>query len=174
MGTDKALVKIGSETMIQRVVRALHRAQLEPIRIAVARPQDVESYGMVIRGGPEIEWVLDGNPHSGPIDAIVECLQDPGLGNEDTLQLAPVDCPWVTEELFISLRKGLGPDDSLIMPHDGERPQPLLALLRPSLILEKIVEDRRPLHKQFAECSHSIMMVEPSILRNVNHATDLE
>ena len=174
MGMDKAMVEIDGKAMISRVVDALARAGLEPIRIAVAKSSDVEKYGSVLSRDLEVEWVLDGKTYAGPIDALEEALADPRLEGINTLQLAPVDCPWVTEELFASLEESLPEGDALIMPHDGERPHPLLALIRPGLVLEIISGDRRPLHVQFSEAKHSILLEDPGALRNVNYPEDLE
>ncbi|MBR79432.1 MAG: hypothetical protein CMA88_01420 [Euryarchaeota archaeon] len=174
MGTDKAMFEIEGISMICRVAGALAGAGLEPIRIAVARPGDVEKYGSVLDSDLEVEWVLDGKTHAGPIDALEEALMDPRLEEQSTLQLAPVDCPWITAGLFSSLREGLAEGDGLIMPHDGERTHPLLALIRPKLVRKMIVGDRRPLHVQFSQTRHSVLQEDPEVLRNVNSPEDLE
>ena len=175
MGMDKAMIEIDGEVMISRVARALADAGLEPIRIAVADPVDVERYGAALNGDLQVEWVLDGVTHAGPIDALEEALLDPQCEDIETIQLAPVDSPWVTTALFRSLEEGLGEDDALIMPHDGERLHPLLALIRPDVVLNIIGDgDRRPLHVQFSEVQHSLVMEDPQVLRNVNRPEDLE
>ncbi len=174
MGTDKAMIEIEGTSMICRIADALACAGLEPIRIAVARPGDVEKYGSKLDSDLEVEWVLDGKTHAGPIDALEEALIDPRLERQSTLQLAPVDCPWVTGDLFSSLRESLAEGDALIMPHDGERPHPLLALIRPELVRKMIAEDRRPLHVQFSQARHSVLLGDPDVLRNVNSPDDLE
>jgi len=173
MGRDKALVEIDGSTMIERVVVSLATANLEPIRIAVAQPEDVEEYGSVIGSDLDIEWVLDSMTHAGPIDAIEESLLDPKCEG-GVLQLATVDYPWVSADLFLSLEKRLGEEDFLIMPHDGERVHPLLSLIRTKEVLEIIKGDRRPLRVQFAEAKHSILMEDPSVLLNVNTPEDLD
>lgn len=173
MGQDKALIKIEGSPMIERVANALADAELEPIRIAVAEPEDVEKYGSAIGTDLDIEWILDAMTHAGPIDAIEEALLDPNC-DEEYLQLATVDYPWVSVELFSSLREKIREGDSLIMPHDGERVHPLLALIRGKDVLEMIEGDRRPLRIQFTEARHSILMEDPRILLNVNTPKDLE
>ncbi len=173
MGRDKALIKIDGLSMIERAVNALAAANLEPIRIAVAEPEDVEEYGSVIGIELDIEWVLDSMMHAGPIDAIEEALLDPKC-EDGTLQLATVDYPWVSSELFVSLQERLGEDDCLIMPHDGERGHPLLSLIRTEAVLEMIDSDRRPLRVQFTEAKHSILVEDPAVLLNVNTPEDLQ
>ena len=118
--------------------------------------------------------MLDAEPYSGPIEAMIEAFEDP-LVDEETVQLAPVDVPWVNSALFAGLEEALGPSDCLAMPSDGLWAHPLLALVRPNAVVGWLKEgDRRPLHVQFAEMEHSVMLEEPSLLRNVNAPEDLE
>jgi len=49
MGRDKALIEVDGEPCIARVAMALAEAGREPIRIAVAEPEDIERYGSVLR-----------------------------------------------------------------------------------------------------------------------------
>ena len=172
MGIDKAMIEVDGHSMISRVVKALTLSGLEPIRIAVANPEDIEKYGSEVGLDTDVEWVLDARTHAGPIDAIEEALLDSGCG--EIIQLAAVDYPWVTEGLFISLQDGLNDDNALIMPHDGEMSHPLLALIRSDEVLGMLHSDRRPLRVQFSEARHSILIEEPEILRNVNSPEDLE
>ena len=174
MGRDKALLEVDGEPCIARVAMALAEAGREPIRIAVANPEDVESYGAVIDPQLDVEWVLDAEPHSGPIEALVEAFEDP-LVESETIQLAPVDVPWVQSDLFVSLEEALDSADALVMPSDGVWNHPLLALVRPDVVLSRLISgDRRPLHLQFAEMPHSILLEDAGILRNINHPEDLE
>ena len=174
MGRDKALLEVDGEACIARITMALAEAGREPIRIAVAQPEDIESYGAVIDPEIEVEWVLDAEPHSGPIEALVEAFEDPLIESE-TIQLAPVDVPWVESDLFIALEDALESSDALVLPSDGVWNHPLLALVRPEAVLSRLVlGDRRPLHLQFAEMPHSILLEDASQLRNVNHPDDLE
>tara|TARA_B100001559_G_scaffold105460_1_gene88758 strand:+ start:191 stop:715 length:525 start_codon:yes stop_codon:yes gene_type:complete len=174
MGRDKALLEVDGEACIARITMALAEAGREPIRIAVAQPEDIESYGAVIDPEIEVEWVLDAEPHSGPIEALVEAFEDPLIESE-TIQLAPVDVPWVESGLFIALEDALESSDVLVLPSDGVWNHPLLALVRPEAVLSRLVlGDRRPLHLQFAEMPHSILLEDASQLRNVNHPDDLE
>lgn len=172
MGRDKALIEVDCVACIARVAMALAEAGCEPIRIAVAQPEDVELYGAALPTGLDVEWVLDAVPHAGPIEALVEALSDPLIADVESVQLAPVDVPWVSSELFIELGNSLGSDDLLALPADPQRTHPLLARVRPSLT-KAIGEDRRPLHVQFAEMDHSVLLADPAILRNVNTPADL-
>ena len=104
----------------------------------------------------------------------MEAFEDP-LVESETIQLAPVDVPWIEFGLFVSLEDALGPSDALVMPSDGVWNHPLLALVRPEVVLSRLVSgDRRPLHLQFAEMPHSILLEDATMLRNVNQPEDLE
>ena len=107
MGRDKALLEIEGKSMIERVATSLATANLEPIRIAVALPEDVEEYGSAIGLDLDIEWVLDSNTYAGPIDAIEGALLDPEC-EDGLLQLATVDYPWASSEMFLSLQEQQG------------------------------------------------------------------
>ena len=172
MGRDKALIEVGGVACIARVASALAAAGCEPIRIAVAQPEDVEKYGEALPDGLDVEWVLDADTHAGPIEALLEALNDPLVADSDSIQLCPVDVPWVTADLFFELEKTLGSEDLLAIPADPQRTHPLLARVRPS-VAAQIGHDRRPLHVQFAEMEHTILLADAAILRNVNTTADL-
>ena len=172
MGRDKALIEVGGVACIARVASALAAAGCEPIRIAVAQPEDMERYGLVMPDGLDIEWVLDAFTHAGPIEAVVEALSDPLVSDVDSIQLCPVDVPWVTADLFFELENTLAPGDLLAIPADPQRIHPLLARVRPA-VASTIGDDRRPLHVQFSEMEHSTLLTETAILRNVNTPDDL-
>ena len=172
MGRDKALIEVGGVACIARVASALAAAGCEPIRIAVAQPEDVEKYGEVLPDGLDVEWVLDADTHAGPIEALLEALNDPLVADSDSIQLCPVDVPWVTADLFFELEKTLGSEDLLAIPADPQRTHPLLARVRPS-VATQIGDDRRPLHVQFAEMEHTTLLADAAILRNVNTTADL-
>ena len=172
MGRDKALIEVGGVACIARVASALAAAGCEPIRIAVAQPEDMERYGLVMPDGLDIEWVLDAFTHAGPIEAVVEALSDPLVSDVDSIQLCPVDVPWVTADLFFELEKTLASEDLLAIPADPQRIHPLLARVRPA-VASIIGDDRRPLHVRFSEMEHSTLLTEVAILRNVNTPDDL-
>ena len=172
MGRDKALIEVGGVACIARVASALAAAGCEPIRIAVAQPEDVEKYGEALPDGLDVEWVLDADTHAGPIEALLEALNDPLVADSDSIQLCPVDVPWVTADLFFELEKTLGSEDLLAIPADPQRTHPLLARVRPS-VATQIGDDRRPLHVQFAEMEHTTLLADAAILRNVNTTADL-
>ncbi|MDC0156072.1 molybdenum cofactor guanylyltransferase [Euryarchaeota archaeon] len=173
MGRDKALIKIDGKAMIARVVEALGKAGREPIRIAVANPEKMEEYAEVIGPDYDIEWVLDSIQHAGPVDSIIENLKDPFCLEQDTIQLATVDVPWITCEVFSSLENSIAKDDEVIMPTDGDLLQPLLSLIRPKLLLNSLEGwNGTPLHKMFLDIPHSLLIVDKNLIKNINSEND--
>ena len=173
MGRDKALIKIDGKAMIARVVEALGKAGREPIRIAVANPEKMEEYAEVIGPDYDIEWVLDSIQHAGPVDSIIENLKDPFCLEQDTIQLATVDVPWITYEVFSSLENSIAKDDEVIMPTDGDLLQPLLSLIRPKLLLNSLENwNGASLHKMFLDIPHSLLIVDKNLIKNINSEND--
>ena len=174
MGEDKALIEIDGKAMITRVVEALVKAGREPIRIAVATPEKIVDYAAVINYDYNIEWILDSVQHAGPVDAIIENLNDPFCLEQDTIQLATVDVPWITHEVFCSLENSISKDDEVIIPTDGDLLQPLISLIRPRLLLDSLKNwDGSPLHVLFLKIPHSLLMVDHVLIKNVNTEFDL-
>ncbi len=170
MGRDKALLEVDGVACINRVAKVLAEAGLEPIRIAVATAEDIEKYGECVDSELQVEWVVDSFPHAGPIEAVLEALKDPLCAN--TLQLAPVDVPWLEASLLSDLANAIA-EEPLALPFSGGRGHPLLALVRPE-VADMIGDDRRPLHIQMTESRHSVVEASPRVVRNVNRPSDLE
>lgn len=174
MGRDKALIEIDGLPMITRVVNALVKAGKEPIRIAVANPEKMEEYATVLDSNYEIEWVLDSIQHAGPVDAIIENLNDPFALKEEFIQLATIDVPWINAEVFASLEKSISKKDEVIIPTDGKILHPLLSLIRPNLLIKSLRDwDEIPLYEMFLKIPHSLLIVEPDLIKNINSSKDL-
>jgi molybdopterin-guanine dinucleotide biosynthesis protein A len=170
MGSDKCLLQVDGVACIQRVAMTLAEAGLEPIRISVASPEHMERYGRVLDSSLQVEWVVDSNPHAGPIEAILDALADPFCN--DPLQIAPVDVPWLEMEILIDLERRIG-DCKVAIPVCSGRTHPLLALVRPE-VAGLVGRNRRPLREQFHEMDHVLVEVSEEVVRNVNRPSDLE
>lgn len=170
MGSDKCLLQVDGVACIQRVAMTLAEAGLEPIRISVASPEHMERYGRVLDSSLQVEWVVDSNPHAGPIEAILDALTDPFCN--DPLQIAPVDVPWLEMEILIDLERRIG-DCKVAIPVCSGRTHPLLALVRPE-VAGLVGRNRRPLREQFHEMDHVLVEVSEEVVRNINRPSDLE
>ena len=93
---------------------------------------------------------------------------------QETIQLATVDVPWITPDVFSSLEKSISRNDEVIMPTDGDFLQPLLSLIRPKLLLNSLNNwNGKPLHEMFLEIPHSLLMVDSNLIKNVNTSEDI-
>ena len=174
MGKDKALIEVDGKAMIARVVDALVKAGREPIRIAVATPEKMEEYAKVVNSNYDIEWVLDSIQHAGPVEAIIENLNDPLCLEQDTIQIATVDVPWITPEVFSSLDESISKNDEVMIPTNGDLLQPLLSLVRPKLLVESFKNwNGAPLHEFLLQIPHTLLIVEHNLIRNVNNEFEL-
>jgi molybdopterin-guanine dinucleotide biosynthesis protein A len=175
MGRDKALILIDGETCISRIVNALEMADKTPIRISVSDTECMEIYNKSINPKIDVEWVLDSQKHAGPIESIIENLRDPVCQKYDLVQLVTVDVPWVTGDFFTSLSDSIEDNDCLIMPTDGKKLHPLLSLIRPKIVLNKLIRGgTEPLYSQFSKLKHSLFLELPEVMKNLNHPEDLE
>jgi len=94
---------------------------------------------------------------------------------QDTIQLATADVPWITSEVFNSLETSISKNDELIIPTDGDLLQPLLSLIRPKLLVQSLeCWKGGPLHHLFMKRPHSLLMVDGELIRNINTEIDLE
>ncbi|MDE0953076.1 MAG: molybdenum cofactor guanylyltransferase [Candidatus Poseidoniales archaeon] len=174
MGQDKALIEVDGLPMITRVIKALASAGKEPIRIAVSSPEKMEDYAAVIDPKYDIEWVLDSIPHAGPVDAIIENLNDPFCLQEESIQLATVDVPWINEEVFTSLEKSMAKNDMAIIPTDGQILHPLIALVRPKILKERLRNwNAESLKEVLLKGPHTLLMVNRTLIKNINSPKDL-
>jgi molybdopterin-guanine dinucleotide biosynthesis protein A len=134
----------------------------------------MEAYATVIDPNYDIEWVLDSMQHAGPVDAIIENLNDPFALKEEFVQLATIDVPWINAEVFSSLKKSISDNDFLIMPTDGEKIHPLMALVRPQQLHSEIKKwNGEPLREFFLSLPNSLLFVSPRLIKNINYAEDL-
>jgi molybdopterin-guanine dinucleotide biosynthesis protein A len=175
MGKDKALIEIDGECCISRILNALYSSNRNPVRIAVSNTECIKEYSKVINPEIDIEWVVDSNQYAGPIESITENLEDLNFVKEDFIQLSTVDVPWITSDLFDCLKDSIKMEDDLIMPTDGQNIHPLLSLIRPEPVLNKLRKgSKRPLSVQFCEINYSLYQGDLKVLKNINYLQDIE
>tara|TARA_B100001113_G_scaffold154831_1_gene126587 strand:+ start:1010 stop:1576 length:567 start_codon:yes stop_codon:yes gene_type:complete len=175
MGKDKALIEIDGECCISRILNALYSSNRKPIRVAVSNRECIKEYSRVINSEIDIEWVVDSNQYAGPIESITENLEDKNFVKERFIQLSTVDVPWITPDFFDCLKDSIKPDDDLIIPTDGHNLHPLLSLIRPEPVLNKLRnESKRPLSVQFCEINYSLYQGDLKTLKNINYLHDIE
>ena len=105
---------------------------------------------------------------------IIENLNDPFALKEEFVQLATIDVPWISAEVFDSLERSISKKDEVIIPTDGKILHPLLSLVRPNLLIESLRNwNETPLHEMFLKIPHSLLIVEPNLIKNINYSKDL-
>lgn len=175
MGKDKALIEIDGECCISRILNALHSSNANLVRVAVSDTECIKKYSEVIDPQINIEWVVDSNQYAGPIETITENLKDSNFLKENFIQLSTVDVPWITSNFFDCLKKYIKKDDDVLIPTDGQNIHPLLSLINPKPVLNKLIKNsKRPLSDQFCEINYSLYYEDFKILKNVNYPQDLE
>jgi hypothetical protein len=66
-------------------------------------------------------------------------------------------------------------NDMAIIPTDGQILHPLLSLVRPGLLINSLGNwEGEPLHEMFLKISHSLLIVEPNLIKNINSKKDIE
>ncbi|WP_110689320.1 molybdenum cofactor guanylyltransferase MobA [Salinicola endophyticus] len=121
-GEDKGWVELARRPLIEHVLTRL-RPQVGALVISANRhlPR-YRGYGVPV--------VADSEPDfPGPLAGALAAMR---VASTPWLLLAPVDTPWLPRDLCRRLAQAAGQAD-IVVVHDGERPQPLTALMRTSL-----------------------------------------
>jgi molybdopterin-guanine dinucleotide biosynthesis protein A len=120
MGSDKAHLRLGGETLVGRAARAL-RAVAGRTHVVSSKP-DAEAFGLPVV--PDVRQGL------GALGGLHAALAHARAGWAAVLSC---DLPFVTGEFLSRLTSLRGPDDDAVAPLqlDG-RPQPLCALYAPA------------------------------------------
>lgn len=123
-GTDKGLVELAGRPMIAHVLAVL-APQVE--RVLINANRNRERYAEF--GHPVIADLDDG--FLGPLAGLAAGLQ---AATTPLVLTAPCDCPLLPVDLVARLRTALAAADAEIaVPFDGERLQPVFALVRREL-----------------------------------------
>lgn len=183
---DKGLLQFGQQSLAQRVLDRLKK-QIDTVVIVANRNTDV--YRQL--GVPVIsDWDDNDTPsdlssatvYQGPLRGIYRAMRYyqnlPSV--PDWLLLAPCDAPNYPLDLlqrYLSALVTCKPDTQCLIPNDGERLQPLFALLHMNCI--KSIESALK-KKEFAmmEWLHNINYVKldmpPDYFHNINYPEQLE
>ncbi|REJ89799.1 MAG: molybdenum cofactor guanylyltransferase [Planctomycetota bacterium] len=170
MGRAKALLPVGEELMLQRVVRIVGSV-LSPVVVVAAPEQELPDLpGRVI-------VVRDEREHLGPLAGLrigLEALQD----KADAGYCSSCDVPLLKVEFIEAVISRLG-DYDVVTPQEGRFYHPLAAVYRTSLVpiaAQLVAEDRLRLMflldavRTLAVDVDDLRAVDPALesLRNVN------
>jgi molybdopterin-guanine dinucleotide biosynthesis protein A len=124
MGRDKALLPVGSETMLGRMVRTATDTQLPVIVIGRERPE-----GWSLKNAL---FTIDESPGEGPLAALATAIRSAG---GDVL-LLPCDMPFITADALdwlVDAGSNRHLRDGLIV-RNGGRIEPLFSVYRKSVL----------------------------------------
>lgn len=174
MGSSKAMLPFGAETMLQRVVRLLATV-VSPIVVVAARDQSLP------RLPPEVSITRDEREAKGPIEGIRAGLSalPPSI---DAAYITSCDVPLLVPAFVERMITLMGDDDIAVMEIDGF-PHPLSAIYRRTVLPHVntlIAQDRlRPIYLFDTVRARRVMpgemaAVDPDLktLRNLNTPHD--
>lgn len=125
MGAPKALLKIGRESFLERIVRILHSARILDVTIVLG--SDAEA----IR--KEMAWfrgTIAVNPtwEEGQLSSIIAGLDAIETNDLDGVMICPVDHPLLSQAVIVEmLRTFWISGKSIVVPtHDGRRGHPVI------------------------------------------------
>jgi molybdenum cofactor guanylyltransferase len=163
-GTDKGLILLNGKPMIEHVIAAL-RTEIDNLLINANR--NLNKYAAF--GYPVIPDIVDG--YLGPLSGIASGMRTAGTRYIVT---APCDSPLIAGNLVRRLYETLireGADISVA--HDGERMQPVFALIRRDLLLnllDYLNAGQCKVDRWFAQHRLAVAYFrdQPEAFRNVN------
>lgn len=180
MGEDKASVRLGSETLLQRCCRLIS-CFADPVVVVAAPAQELPELDDVI------DVVRDDFPGEGPLGGLLTGLRHVGetVNNEECpVWVASCDTPFVNAGVVQTMVSGLGDFDAVAVRH-GDQINPHSAVYRTGVAetVEKVVSRGERRATAIFEYL-SLKTVDSSVLRefdpllsflwNINTVEDLE
>ena len=168
-GQDKGLLPLAGKAMVQHVIGALEPQVADIIINANRHPAEYARYGYRIM--PDL---LEG--YCGPLAGIATALR---AARTSYIVTAPCDSPFVPADLAMRLYRMLCQEAADIgIAHDGERLQPVFALLRCSLLgslLCYLHEGERKVEPWYRQHPHVLCDFSdtPEAFINVNTPADI-
>lgn len=125
MGRPKALLKIGEETFLQRIVGQLYRAGLQDVVIVLGADADEIRKSLSWFGGTV---VVNDNWKEGQLSSVIVGLDVISRRKLDGAVICPVDRPLITHSLISSLLKAFQESEKIIVVprFNGHRGHPTI------------------------------------------------
>ncbi|WP_309265482.1 molybdenum cofactor guanylyltransferase MobA [Aeromonas salmonicida] len=166
-GEDKGWVKLAGRPLIDHVLDRL-RPQVDEVLINANRSQDrYQALATVIS---------DDNPdYLGPLAGMQAGL---AAAHHDWVLFVPCDGPALPHDLMSRFRAALTPDTELVVAHDGDWLQPVVALLHKSLLpslTHALAEGERKIDIWFARHKMAVVSFadQPDAFINLNSPAEL-
>ena len=136
MGTSKAMLPVGDELMLQRVVRILGE-EVQPLVVVAAVDQELPALP------DEFQIVRDSQPGRGPLQGLRDGLSALPDGVEAAYATS-CDVPLLKREFVRRMIDSLG-EDEIAVPRDGKFHHPLAAVYRTSIVpkIDQLLEEDR-------------------------------
>jgi molybdopterin-guanine dinucleotide biosynthesis protein A len=130
MGTDKAMLRLRSVTLLERACSTLEEAGFA-VAVSVA---DAGSPAALQLAGSGIPIVRDKDPEQGPLGGIVAALESVASESQQPVLFLPVDVPLLPPEFLLWLwRRAVSSGAAATIPAIHGREQPLCAVYRSKL-----------------------------------------
>jgi molybdopterin-guanine dinucleotide biosynthesis protein A len=170
MGTDKALLRLGNATLLERSLHTLESVA----RTVVVASGEIGRYHI-----PGVTFLKDTHPDVGPLGGLLAALE---YTKAEALLILACDLPFVSTPLM-QLLLTTAPDTPIVIPRSGGIVQPLCgryaAHLRPSLEAY-LAGGGRKVMGFVSTCQHAYLDIDPghplfhpSLLSNINLRDDL-
>ncbi len=173
MGTPKALLKIGEETFLQRIVRVLHSAQvLENFLVLGSHAEQIQSTLLWFDG----KIMVNEQWEEGQISSIKAGIAALADENIHGILLCPVDHPLLTQALLVDLLQGFWKSNkNIIIPtFNGQRGHPVIfsKAMFGALLSAPLDEGAKYVVHQYAEEILEVPVDDEAILLNVDTPED--
>ncbi|MFB2760663.1 molybdenum cofactor guanylyltransferase MobA [Shewanella xiamenensis] len=123
-GDDKGLVELNGKAMIEHTIERI-KPQVKEILINANRNQTRYA---------ELGFTVLSDEHTGFLGPLAGMITAMGHTQADYLLVVPCDCPLLPRDLVARLLAAIEANDAeLAVASDGEREQPVVMLLKPSL-----------------------------------------
>lgn len=160
-GIDKALVEVGGEPLLERVLATLGGAG----RIVCVGPERVTSVPVI--------WTRERPPGGGPVAALAMALP---LVEADVVVVMSVDIPFMTADVVRGLVDECRHDGSILVDAGGHR-QPLMGAYRTTFLRGRLdglqTTEGASVH-ELVKGAHLTLLDEPTAARDVDTVVDLE
>lgn len=178
MGTDKALLPHPEGgTWLERTLRVLAQLDLPITLLSRHAPHLVLAQALAeAEVLPQLEILAEPPPWEGPLLALHRLME---RHPEQRLLLCPVDMPDLSRSALQALRRAAEAAPGAIhLAQDGERLQPLLAVLPASAALRQhlaaaVDRGNRRLQGWLEQHPHRPVPLDPQALRNCNRPQDI-
>ena len=170
MGSDKAALRTGGETQLERTVRLLER-HLDSVFVSVSPAQA----GDAVRG--DFEQIIDQYEDLGPTAGILSAMD---ARPDDSWLVLACDLPQVDDETIEHLLAEASPEHvaTAYRSVNDDLPEPLCAIWRPAsrAVIESFVEDGYICPRKMLINSPTLLLEQPNpaALHNINTPQDLE